>query len=81
MLKSYSAVPTHIIKAPDQWNLAVPIKADTLSSVSCGTDCPAVQIDVSKVIYSSSVHAARSSSAGSEVKGQTARPIVFPTRG
>lgn len=54
VLKSYSAVPTHIIKAPDQWNLAVPIKADTLSSVSCGTDCPAVQIDVSKVIYSGS---------------------------
>lgn len=54
MLKSHSAVPTHIIKASDQWNLAVHIKADTLSSVSCGTDCPAVQTDVSKVIHGSS---------------------------
>ena len=54
VLKSYSAVPTLIIRASDQWNLAVRIKADTLTSVSCGTDFPAVQTDLSKVIHGSS---------------------------
>lgn len=52
--KLYFAVPTHIIRASDQWNLVVHIKADTFSSVSRGTDWTDVQIDVSKVLHGSS---------------------------
>lgn len=77
MLKSYSAIPTLIIRASEQWNLVVHIKADVLTSVSYGSDCLAVQIFVCKAIPGSS--AARSS-AGSEVKGQIAHPVVFPTQ-
>lgn len=78
VLKSSSVIPTHNIRASDQWNLVVHIKADTLSSVSCGNNCPAIQTGVSKVVHGSLCSQVLCWQWG---KGAHSTPCGFPNTG